>query len=380
MGVGELMLTNGDEIIVDGDNAKVILWPEGELLKEYKKISKDQRLLDRSLATNVGLPSETLDGVSIDLFANAGLQADMRPGLRNGAQGVGLFRTEIPFMIRQSLPTENEQADVYRELVNVYQNKPVYIRTLDIGADKPLPYLPHVSEENPVLGLRGVRFTLDNAQLMMTQFRAIMRAAEGSENVSVILPMIGSTHELDQSIYLLNEAYEELLEEGYLVCKPKLGVMLEIPAVISLLPFWRDKLDFVSIGTNDLSQYLLAIDRNNPQVAKLYDGLHPAVLHELSRAVKIAKEIDLPLSVCGEMASDPVAVLLLLGMGVRRLSISSSKIPLIKHLVRSISISEAERALKEALTLDSSAAIRACGEEAANLEALRNSLLEPKVA
>jgi phosphotransferase system, enzyme I, PtsP len=378
MGVGELNLSDGDEVIVDGDSAKVILWPEGELLKQYQQISRDQRLLDRSLAANVSLASDTLDGVSIDLFANAGLQADMRPGLRNGAQGVGLYRTEIPFMIRHSLPTEDEQTAVYRELVDVYQGKPVYIRTLDIGADKPLPYLPHVREENPVLGLRGVRFTLDNAQLMVTQFRAIMRAAEGSANVNVILPMIGSTQELDQSIYLLNEAYEELVEEGYKVCKPKLGVMLEIPAVISLMPFWRDKLDFVSVGTNDLSQYLLALDRNNPQVAKLYDSLHPSVLHELHRAVRIAKEMKLPLSVCGEMASDPVAVLLLLGMGVRRLSISSSKIPLIKHLVRSISISDAEVALQEALGLDNAADIRACGERAANLEALRNSLLPPK--
>lgn len=225
-----------------------------------------------------------------------------------------------------------------------------------------MPYLPTVEEENPALGWRGIRFTLDNLQLLMTQFRAIMKAAAGREDVHLLLPMVGSTGELDRCIELLDEALDQLLKEGETICRPKLGVMIEVPSSISLLPFWQKKLDFISIGSNDLSQYLLALDRNSPLVGKLYDPLHPAVIHELLRIVRTAKQYQLPVSLCGEMASDPVAVLLLLGMGVRQLSMSASKLPLIKWLVRSISIAEAESFLADSLTADDAAKIRKLSE------------------
>jgi phosphotransferase system enzyme I (PtsI)/phosphotransferase system enzyme I (PtsP) len=315
------------------------------------------------LIENSDQPGTTRDGVHVELLANSGLQADIMPGVRSGADGIGLYRTEIPFMIRQNLPSEDDQVGIYRQVIEAYKDKPVYIRTLDAGADKPLPYLPKVNEENPALGLRGLRFTLDNIQILITQFRAIMRAAAGANSVRLMLPMISSTAELNQSISLLDEAYEQLLEENQQVCRPSLGIMVEVPGVISMLPYWCDKLDFISIGSNDLSQYLLAVDRNNSLVARYYDSLHPAVIHELLRIVTYAKQCRLPVSICGEMGSDPLAVMLLLGMGVRKLSMSSAKLPRIKWLIRSLEIADTEKFLRAALELDNAQSIRELGRE-----------------
>lgn len=362
MGVGELSVEDGDSLIVDGDHARITLKPTKALLKEYRKILKARQGFDRELLAESAKPAVTLDGVEVAVMANSGLQADIMPGIRNGADGVGLYRTEIPFMVRESLPSEDEQTAVYRKVVEAYGDKPVYFRTLDIGSDKQLPYLPHFDEENPALGLRGVRFTLDNLQLLMNQYRAILRAAGCGEQVHLLLPMVSSTHELDACIDLLEEVIEQLNEEGSAVCRPKLGVMVEVPGAISLLPFWKEKIDFISVGTNDLSQYLLAVDRNNPEVSKYYDSLHPAVLHELVRIIDITKQCELPVSICGEMASDPVSVIMLLGMGIRKLSMSSAKLPRIKWLIRNLSMAEMEKLLQAALCVDNAGAIRELGE------------------
>lgn len=363
LGVGSLNVQDGDYVIINADSAYIVLKPSKQLIKEYQVVLKSRQAFDETLKTKLKEPAVTQDGVRIQLFANSGLQADIMPGVRNGADGIGLYRTEIPFMIRQNLPTEDEQVKVYQQVISAYESKPVYIRTLDVGADKPLPYLPHIIEENPALGLRGIRFTLDNLQILLTQFRAIMRAAEGKNNVNVLLPMVGATQELDQSIELLESAYHQLLEEGEPVTKPKIGIMVEVPATISLLPFWKNKIDFVSIGSNDLSQYLLALDRNNSQVAKLYDPLHPAVVHEIKRIKNIADQYEIDVSLCGEMASDPIAVVLLVGMGIRRLSMSSAKIPYIKWLLSSHTIQDAEEFATKALVCDTSAAIRELGKD-----------------
>lgn len=362
MGVGELSLSMGQPLIVDGDNGQIIIAPSEALITEYQSIIKSQQDVARRFAENRDLAAITTDGTKITLMANSGLQADLLPGLKNGAEGIGLYRSEIPFMVCQSLPSEADQVAVYRDVIEAYKNKPVYIRTLDIGADKPLPYLPIVEEDNPALGWRGIRFTLDNLQLLITQFRAVMVAAAGRDNVHLLLPMVGSTGELNQAIELLDESLQQLLAEGKSVCRPRLGIMVEVPSSISLLPLWRHKLDFISIGSNDLSQYLLALDRNNPLVGKLYDPLHPAIIHEILRIVRSAQECQLPVSLCGEMASDPIAVLLLIGMGIRQLSMSSSKLPLIKWLLRATSVSDAEAFLAQALTMDNAEDIRAAAE------------------
>jgi phosphotransferase system enzyme I (PtsI)/phosphotransferase system enzyme I (PtsP) len=365
MGVGELKgMVEGEQVIVDGNVGQVIRNPSAVVIAEYRSLLTSRRQREKQLEGLSDSPAITNDGVRIELFVNSGLQADVMPGIRNGADGIGLYRTEIPFMIRDSLPSEDEQVEVYRHVFRAYAGKPVYIRTLDVGGDKPLSYLPVIAEANPALGWRGIRFTLDNMQLMMTQLRAIIRAAEGKNNVHLLLPMISATSEVDQCIALLNAACQQLNAEGELVCRPKLGVMVEVPAVISLLPFLSDKLDFISIGSNDLSQYLLAIDRNNPLVGKLYDPLHPAVIHELRRIVDVARKHRLPVCLCGEMASDPLAMLLLLGLGVRRLSLSSSRLPLIKWIIRSVSIGETVIFAKQALQLDNAAAIRQLGMSA----------------
>jgi len=362
VGVGELSLPMSQQLIVDGDNGQIIIAPSDALIEEYQSIIKSRQNVALRLAVNRDLAAITTDGIKVRLMANSGLQADLLPGLKNGAEGIGLYRSEIPFMVRQSLPSEADQVAVYREVIESYKNKPVYIRTLDIGADKPLPYLPIVEEDNPALGWRGIRFTLDNLQLLITQFRAVMVAAAGRDDVHLLLPMVGSTGELNHAIELLDESLKQLLAEGKNVCRPRLGIMVEVPSSISLLPLWRNRLDFISIGSNDLSQYLLAIDRNNPLVGKLYDPLHPAIIHEILRIVRCAQDCQLPVSLCGEMASDPIAVLLLIGMGIRQLSMSSSKLPLIKWLLRATSVSDAEAFLTQALTMDNAQDIRAAAE------------------
>ncbi|MGB5444919.1 MAG: phosphoenolpyruvate--protein phosphotransferase [Psychromonas sp.] len=362
MGIGEVKgLKSGEQVIVDGNIGQIIRNPSKPVLREYKILAGSQLNIDQKLQTLNDKPAITSDGVRVELFANSGLQADIMPGVRHGADGIGLFRTEIPFMIRNSLPSEEDQIQVYQQVIKAYAGKPVYIRTLDVGGDKPLPYLPVIEEENPALGWRGVRFTLDNLQLMMTQLRAIIRAAQGHKNIHILLPMLSTTSELDKCLELVDMACMQLTEEGVVFDRPKIGIMVEVPAVIPLLQFWHKKIDFISIGSNDLSQYLLATDRNNPFVGKLFDSLHPAVIHELKRITQIAEHYTLPLSLCGEMASDPVAVMLLMGLGVRRVSLSSSKLPLIKWLIRSLSMADAEEFTRQALLLDNAAAIRQLG-------------------
>lgn len=364
MGIGEIKnLLDGEQLIVDGNSAQLIRNPSQVVLAEFEALINSRQHFDKQLKVLRDLPAITKDGTRIQLLANSGLQADVQPGIANGADGIGLYRTEIPFMVRHSLPSEDEQVLVYQGVFHAYTGKPVYIRTLDIGGDKLLPYLPVTEEENPALGWRGIRFTLDNVQLLMTQLRAIVRAAEGRDDIHILLPMVSASSELDRCIELLIDACQQLTVEGYRVSRPRIGVMIEVPAAISLLPFWRNKLDFISIGSNDLSQYLLAIDRNNPLVGKLYDPLHPAVIHELKRIVTSANEYKLALSLCGEMASDPVAVLLLAGLGIRRLSMSSTRLPLIKWIIRSLTIADMECFVEQALKFDNAVEIRKLGLE-----------------
>ncbi|MFT7244971.1 MAG: phosphoenolpyruvate-protein phosphotransferase [Candidatus Azotimanducaceae bacterium] len=364
MGFGAVKdLVEGEMLIVDGNQGCVIRQPDSSVEEEYRDLASSFGNTQKLMTAVRDLPAVTRDGVRIAMLANTGLTEDLAPGIANGAEGIGLYRTEIPFMIRQSLPTESEQIEVYQRVLSAYPKQPVYIRTLDIGADKPLPYLPAIKEQNPALGLRGIRFTLDYLPLLMTQLRAILRAAAGREDVRLLLPMISSTAELDQAIGLLDDAVAQLKKDGEIVVRPLIGVMVEVPAAISLLPFWKDKIDFVSIGSNDLSQYVLALDRNNPLVARLYDSVHPSVLHEIKRIVDIANDNDLPLSVCGEMASDPIAVMLLVGMGARTLSMSSAKIPLVKTLIRAASMTELQALFAESRTMDNAISIRVAGQK-----------------
>tara|TARA_B110000503_G_scaffold32105_2_gene52173 strand:+ start:70332 stop:72572 length:2241 start_codon:yes stop_codon:yes gene_type:complete len=358
MGVGEIKgIHNLDTLVVDGNAARVIVRPNPSVLTEYEQLLKAEQQLKGDLQVLRDLPALTVDGTIIQLYANSGLLADISPGLQAGAEGLGLYRTEIPFMVSDTFPSEDEQLGVYRHILEAYGTKPVHMRVLDIGGDKPLPYFP-IKEENPALGWRGIRFCLDNSSLFMSQVRAMLRASEGRENLRIMLPMVGSTSELVGFHALLNDALQQLQEEGINVSRPPVGIMVEVPAAISQLSSWREQLDFISIGSNDLSQYLLALDRNNPRVAASYDHVHPAVLHEIARVIAIAKKIDLPLSVCGEMSSDPIAVVLLIGMGVRTLSMSAAQLPKIKWLLRRISLDNAKAIVEETLLLNDARQIR----------------------
>lgn len=364
MGIGDIgHIEAGEKVIVDGNSGQIILNATSTIIKEYRQSISSQKQIDKQLSKLRKLPAVTLDGIEIDLFANTGLLADIMPGINNGAGGIGLYRTEIPFMIRSSFPSEDEQVEVYAEVCKSYQGKAVYFRTLDIGGDKQLPYFTISGEENPALGWRGIRFSLDNSQLLMTQLRAIIRASGNEIDLHILIPMVSATEDIDQFKGILEEAIAQLRVEGLNFVKPKVGVMIEVPASISLLQYWKDKIDFISIGSNDLSQYLLALDRNNVRVANRFDHVHPSIINEISRVVNIARQMGIPVSVCGEMASDPVAVILLVGMGIRRLSMSSSKIPKIKYLIRNLSSEIASNFLEQALKLSETKAIRRLGEK-----------------
>ena len=359
MGTGVVRgLEDNAQIIVDGNVGQVVLNPGPTVLTEFTRLAEDRSSLLRRLEKIQELPATTTDFTEMTLYTNTGLLADISPGLRNGAQGVGLYRTEIPFMIHHTFPSEDEQAATYRQVLEAYEGKPVHMRTLDIGGDKQLPYFPIDNESNPALGWRGIRFTLDNSALQMTQVRAMLRAAESLGNLRILLPMISSSGELDDFRQLLEDALVQLREEGHDVARPDVGVMIEVPAAISQIPYWAERIDFLSIGSNDLSQYLLALDRDNPRVANRYDHIHPAVLLEIQRIVRLSSAHNIPLSLCGEMASDVVAVVLLMGLGVRTVSMSARRLPHIKWLIRNISLAESEQLVAEALALGDAVGVR----------------------
>ncbi|BBB29064.1 phosphoenolpyruvate--protein phosphotransferase [Neptunomonas japonica] len=337
MGVSDLDIKRyrGQLSIVDGNRGEVVISPPKEMVREYRLLAKHEQQFNETLAKYKDLPAVTLDGFHVTLHTNTGLLADVSPGLRNGAEGVGLYRSEIPFMVHDNFPTEEEQYQVYKEVIDAYSPRPVSMRTLDIGGDKQLPYFSF-KEENPYLGWRGIRFTLDNTALQITQIRAMLRAAHGRDNLQILVPMVSRIDEIKSIKELIQQSLLELKKEGKQVSKPKLGIMIEVPSAMLLLDKVAPYIDFVSIGSNDLTQYLLAVDRNNPKVSSLFDHLHPAVLVALQMIKKKCSELNLPVSLCGEMAADPASVLLLIAMGFDRLSLSAHRIPKIKWLIRQL--------------------------------------------
>ena len=352
MGLG---ITNNDicegmRAIIDGYQAEVIFNPTPDVEAEYQTHQIQEQELQRNLAQLRNEPATSPDNIRIKLYVNTGLLSDISPGLDKGAEGIGLYRTELRFMLSDSFPTEEEQYRAYRHVLQEYQGKPVTMRTLDIGGDKILPYF-RFDEPNPSLGWRGIRFSLDNTPILMAQIRAMLRASEGVENLRILLPMVSRIGEVDAFKDFLASAYQQLTTEGYHVIFPPIGVMVEVPAAISILDFLASRVEFISIGSNDLSQYLLAVDRNNPRVSGLLDNLHPAVLREVNSIVKKAKQLKLNVGLCGEMASDPYAVVLLIGMGIESLSMSAYNLPKIKHLIRSVPHHTAVEWLEDVLTM-----------------------------
>ncbi|MCB1822437.1 MAG: phosphoenolpyruvate--protein phosphotransferase, partial [Candidatus Competibacteraceae bacterium] len=348
---------NGREVAVDGYTMRVCIQPSPALRQEYLKLINEEAELSRGLQHLRDLPAETLDNHRIDLYANSGLFADIAAARNSGVQGVGLYRSELHFFLRDRFPNEEEQATIYTRVLRIMDPHPVVLRTLDIGGDKPLPYFP-ITEQNPFLGWRGIRISLDQPDLFKTQLRAMLRAGAAYANLSILFPMISTVSELQDALELLRCAEMELQEEGVTVRVPPIGIMIEVPSAVWQIDPLIRMVDFASIGSNDLTQYLLAVDRNNDRVAKLYDPLHPVVLAATRHVIEQSRAAGRPISVCGEMAGDPAAALLLLAMGVDSLSMNLGSLLKIKWMIRSVRYEETQALLAEVLELDTATAIR----------------------
>ena len=353
MGVLDLPYSkiDGIKLIVDGYHGEVFTNPSELLSKQYAEVLEEERQLTEGLDALRALPCETLDGHRMPLWVNTGLLADVARAQQRGAEGVGLYRTEVPFMVNERFPSEKEQLATYREQLQAFHPLPVTMRTLDIGGDKSLSYFP-IKEENPSLGWRGIRVTLDHPEIFLVQTRAMLKASEGLNNLRILLPMISGTQELEEALHLIHRAWGEVRDEGTDVPLPPIGVMIEIPAAVYQTRELARQVDFLSVGSNDLTQYLLAVDRNNPRVADLYDFLHPAVLQALQKVVNDAHLEGKPVSICGEMAGDPAAAVLLLAMGFDSLSMNATNLPKVKWLLRQITQSKARELLGQVMTMD----------------------------
>ncbi|EIF28712.1 phosphoenolpyruvate-protein phosphotransferase [Burkholderia sp. Ch1-1] len=348
------LIRQDDLIIVDGDHGIVIVDPAPIVLEEYSYRQSEKALEQRKLQRLKFSPTQTLCGTRIELCANIELPEDARAALDAGAMGVGLFRSEFLFMNHKDrLPEEEEQFAAYRRAVELMNGLPVTIRTIDVGADKPLDSMGggdgYETTANPALGLRAIRWSLSEPQMFLTQLRAILRASAFG-TVKILIPMLAHAQEIDQTLDLIREAKRQLDDAG-IAYDPnvQVGAMIEIPAAAIALPLFLKRLDFLSIGTNDLIQYTLAIDRADNAVAHLYDPLHPAVLHLIAFTLREAKRAGVPVSVCGEMAGDPALTRLLLGMGLTEFSMHPSQLLLVKQEVLRAHLKTLEKPVADVL-------------------------------
>ncbi|MGX5217591.1 phosphoenolpyruvate--protein phosphotransferase [Pseudomonas segetis] len=342
---------DGIQLIVDGYHGEVFTNPSEILRKQYADVVEEERQLSQGLDALRALPCETLDGHRMPLWVNTGLLADVTRAQERGAEGVGLYRTEVPFMMKERFPSEKEQLAIYREQLEAFHPLPVTMRSLDIGGDKSLSYFP-IKEDNPFLGWRGIRVTLDHPEIFLVQTRAMLKASEGLNNLRILLPMISGVQELEEALHLIHRAWGEVRDEGTDVPLPPVGMMIEIPAAVYQTRDLARQVDFLSVGSNDLTQYLLAVDRNNPRVADLYDFFHPAVLQALRKVVDDSHAEGKPVSICGEMAGDPAAAVLLMAMGFDSLSMNATNLPKVKWLLRQITMTKARELLAQVMTID----------------------------
>lgn len=345
-------------LIVDGYRGELLIDPEPVLVQEYQRLISEENALSKTAEDLVEQQGELKSGERVQVMLNAGLSAEHEQALGSWVDGVGLYRTEIPFMLHSGFPSEEEQVAQYQGMLQLFLNKPVTLRTLDIGADKQLPYMP-ISEENPCLGWRGIRLTLDQPEIFLIQVRAMLRANVATGNLSILLPMITSIDEIDDAKRLIERAGREVEEMlGYPIPQPRIGIMIEVPSMLYMIPHLSSRVDFVSVGTNDLTQYLLAVDRNNTRVASLYDSLHPAMLHALQNIAQQAERAGVQLCLCGEMAGDPMCVMLLIGLGYHHLSMNGRNVARVKYLLRHIDREEAQRLASECLQAQTAGEVR----------------------
>ncbi|MFQ8943810.1 phosphoenolpyruvate--protein phosphotransferase [Veillonella rogosae] len=353
MGVGDIeSFVDGDKAVVLGTDGIVEINPSDADWDEYtNQAAAFQEELKR-LRESANLEATTTDGHHVELFGNIGKAKDAKNALTMGAQGIGLYRTEFLYMENDELPAEDVQFEEYKKVAQDMKGKPVIIRTMDIGGDKELKCLDLPSEMNPFLGYRAIRISLNRPDIFKVQLRALLRASAFGD-IHIMYPMIASVEEVKQANAMLDECKEELTAEGKEFNKDiKVGIMIEVPAAAVISPILAKYVDFFSIGTNDLCQYTLAVDRMNEAIGSLYQPLHPGVLRLIKHVIDASHEQGKFTGMCGELASDPVATMILLGLGLDEFSMTASSIPLIKNILRSVSKVECEEVANKALTMD----------------------------
>jgi len=359
VGTGKYLMdvSGGDLVIVDGDQGRVILQPDEETIAHYRHEVEEHRNLATRLESLRKLPAETNDGVRIELCANIEFPREVDTCLHRGADGIGLYRTEFLYLGVETEPTEREHFQAYSQVVRALGEKPVVIRTLDLGADK-MGRVPEAeTEHNPFLGLRSIRFSLRNLPLFRTQLRAILRAS-AMGNVRIMFPMVSTVQELRQAKMVLAEIMEDLQEEGQPFDRDiQVGMMVEVPATVIMLDRFVKEIDFVSIGTNDLIQYTLAVDRGNEEVASLYNASEPAVLRLIDATIGSAGGGLVHVSLCGQMSADPIYTMLLLGLGLRSLSVPPAAIPEIKKIIRSVKMPRCVAVAERVMAMESASEI-----------------------
>ena len=344
-------------IIVDGYYGHVYANPSQTRIEHFRKLRLNEEGFVSEMDELKDLPAITLDGHRIRLWANVGFSGDLARSLDRGAEGIGLFRTEVPFMTSERFPTEEEQRRIYHEHIKAFSPRPVTMRTLDIGGDKKLSYFPIV-EDNPFLGWRGIRVTLDHPEIFIVQARAMIKANAGLKGeLRIMLPMVSRLSEVEEGKALVERAYQEIKEEGYDVIAPLVGVMIEVPAAVYQARQLAKITDFLAVGSNDLTQYMLAVDRNNPRVADLYKDLHPAVIQALREVSKAGHLEGKAVGICGELAGTAIGAILLVGMGYDVLSMNATSLPRIKWVLRHISLRRARLMLSKVLRMHDSETI-----------------------
>jgi len=349
----------GDSLIVDGNSGVVYINPSQEVVREYDRLDREYLALNKELGELRDLAAETRDGHRVLIYANIGMLSDIAFAQLHGAQGIGLYRTEIQFLAHRDFPSEEEQFTLYRRVVEGFGGKPVTIRTLDIGADKYPAYVRRgTHEQNPFLGWRSIRVSLEMPEIFKTQLRAILRAGAYGL-VRLLIPMVTSLEEILRVKEILAEVRAELERDGAPFDRQmELGIMVEVPAVVHQVARIVREVDFLSIGTNDLIQYILAVDRGNHKVAGLYEPLHPAVLTALTEVIEGARRHGKRVGMCGEMAGDPLCTILLLGMGLQEFSMGSLFTPVVKKIIRSVTYREAKATAEIVLRMDTIADIK----------------------
>ncbi|MCI0632272.1 MAG: phosphoenolpyruvate--protein phosphotransferase, partial [Phycisphaerales bacterium] len=353
----------GDTLVVDGRDGHVLINPDPEQRSAFLKLEREFVVLKDQLAANRDKPAKTADGVDLELLANVNSAVDAKAAVAMGASGVGLFRTEYIYLTHPDVPDEEEQFIAYRDVIDASPNKSVTIRTLDIGGDKTVPYLGHTHQEaNPFMGWRSIRLSFEHPEFFATQLRAILRAAAHAEasggRVRIMFPMITTLEEVRKVKAMVRRSAVHLREEGKPCGEIPIGMMLEVPAAAISIKDMLPHVDFVSIGSNDLVQYLMAADRDNPKVSHLCQPLAPPVLRVLSSVIKACHKVNKPLTLCGEMAGQPRAFVLLFAMGLRSFSMSPAFIPTMKDLAAHLTQEDARQVLRKALTLRTTAAVK----------------------